>query len=218
MKILAIFAFLIGVNAFGYEIGPVGVYSSYAPTGFNQTTGSTNLNYSFSNTGGYGGGLVAIFPMSSVFDLEIRALYVNLPMNGTVTGTSSGFAVSGTVVSTEAFFQFPVFINLMLGKYFGLHAGPYFDLATGTTTATATLTVGGIPASSTSSAPNTGNDYGVAGGLEVRAELSSSVNLFISGDYFYGLTNLNASSSTSGASNSRIIQGVAGFLFKMGRD
>ncbi len=215
MKIILILSFLMGVSAFGYEIGPVGVISSYAQTSYTQTTSTTNFSVTPSSAIGYGGGIASSFPLNANFDLEIRAFYINQSIKNTFTGTASGFPVSGSMTSNAPFVMVPLLINLRVGQMLGLHAGGYYGIATGTSSSTTTSTVLGVTTSTNSSSSNTINDYGAVGGIQFKPGLSANVNLLISADYYYGFANLNSGTTGAGTSTGQSIQGTVGFLFKM---
>jgi len=81
MKLLVILICLLNGAAFGFELGPMGVYSNYSATAFNQNASGTNINLTFTGASGYGGGLASLFPLNANLDLEIRAYYVNEAIN-----------------------------------------------------------------------------------------------------------------------------------------
>jgi len=196
------------------EWGPVGVYSSYYQTPSTFSTGNTSLNYSGSPTSGYGAGLVGIYPLGSSVSLELRALYVNEGMNGSISGTYNGQTLTASSVQTAPFFEFPILFDFNLGSKFAIHGGGFYSLATGNISTNINETYAGSNISSNGSSSNTVNDYGVIGGLEFKTEISQTTDLFISVDYLYGLANQEAGQSNFTANYSRAIQGIVGFLFR----
>lgn len=205
MRSLIVLIMLFGTSALAFEIGPIGAYTNTSESNY---TGNFNtLKITSSGGSGYGGGVDGMFPLSKEFDLEIRAMYVSDQISNSFTGTATG-----TQVMTVNYFQFPVLLNVHLGEKFAIHAGGFYNVATGNVTLA--TTVGGVT-TTTSNTTNSINDYGAIGGLEVRLPLGQKSTFLISADYLAGFANMNANTAGATSTTTASIEGLLGVLFNM---